>query len=88
MTLAWACTVHKVEGLTLEKVILSTELVKQRSFNYGQIYVALSRVKSLNGLCILGQVESKHIKTNPKVLPEYQTLQSHCLVSGENVAYE
>ena len=85
VTLAWACTVHKVQGLTLDQVVLSTELVKQRSFNYGQIYVALSRATSLNGLYILGQVESKHTKTNPKVLSEYERLQTDCLVSGDIV---
>ncbi|XP_028405231.1 ATP-dependent DNA helicase PIF1-like [Dendronephthya gigantea] len=88
VTLAWACTVHKVQGLTLEKVVLSTELVKQRSFNYGQIYVALSRATSLNGLFILGQVESKHIKTNPKVLSEYERLQTDCPISVENTVYD
>ena len=87
VTLAWACTVHKVQGLTLDEVVLSTELVKQRSFNYGQIYVALSRATSLNGLYILGKVESKHIKTNPKVLSEYQRL-NDSLVSGENVLHD
>ena len=36
ITLAWACTVHKVQGLTLEKVVLSSDLIKQRAFNYGK----------------------------------------------------
>lgn len=41
VTLAWACTVHKVQGLTLQNIVVSSELRKQKSFNYGQIYVAL-----------------------------------------------
>ena len=85
LTLAWACTVHKVQGLTLNKVVLNTELIKQRSFNYGQIYVALSRATAFNSLYILGQVESKYIETNPKVLSEYQRLSDNCLVTNENV---
>ena len=60
ITLAWACTVHKVQGLTLQNVVISFNLNKQRSFNYGQVYVALSRATSLQGLHILGQVNSKH----------------------------
>ena len=36
VTLAWACTVHKVQGLTLNKVVISIDLVKQRQFNYGK----------------------------------------------------
>ena len=51
-------------------------LTKQRSFNYGQIYVALSRVTSLNGLHILGEIQSKHIKANPKVNSEYERLRT------------
>ena len=45
--LAWACTIHKVQGLTMGKVALSTELRRQKMFGYGQIYVALSRVSRL-----------------------------------------
>lgn len=73
IALSWACTVHKVQGRTLENVVVSLELSKQRSFNYGQIYVALSHATSLQGLHILGEIQSKHIKANPKVHEEYET---------------
>ena len=43
IALAWACTVHKVQGLTLQNVVISFNLKKQRSFNYGLVYVALSQ---------------------------------------------
>ena len=79
MHLSWASTVHKVQGLTLENVVVSLELKKQRSFNYGQIYVALSRATSLQGLHILGEIQSKHIKANPKVHEEYERLRNSCL---------
>ena len=39
LMLAWACTVHKVQGLSLRKIVVSYELLKQRNFNHGQIYV-------------------------------------------------
>ena len=72
IALSWACTVHKVQGLTLENVVFSLNLIKQRNFNYGQIYVALSRATSLQGLHIHGEIQSKHIKANPKVNEEYE----------------
>ena len=81
VSLAWACTVHKVQGLTLEKVVLSTHLVKQRQFNHGQIYVALSRVVSFNGLYILGKIENKHVRTSSKALEEYERLRRECLIN-------
>ena len=46
--LSWACTVHKVQGLSLTSVVVSFDLEKQRSFNKGQMYVALSRVTSID----------------------------------------
>ena len=40
LMLAWACTIHKVQGLTLQKVGISLELLEQRNFSAGQLYVA------------------------------------------------
>ena len=76
ITLAWACTVYKVQGLTLDKIVISFELVKQRFFNYGQVYVAISRSITLKGIYILGQIEHRHLWTNPKVHEEYRRLRS------------
>ena len=42
--LSWACAVHKVQGLSLSAAIVSIDLEKQKSFNEGQMYVALSKV--------------------------------------------
>ena len=59
LMLAWGCTVHKFQGLTLEEVVISFDLVKQKNFNYGQMYVPLSRVTSLNGLIIKCEMKKK-----------------------------
>jgi len=48
LKLAWAITIHKSQGLTFEKAIIDA----QQSFAHGQVYVALSRCKSLEGLVL------------------------------------
>ena len=57
LMLAWACTVHKVQGKQFSEIVVSFHLNKQKSFNYGQMYVALSRVTSLNGLFLIDEDE-------------------------------
>ena len=50
LTLAWASTVPKVQDLSLEQGVVDFDLHKQKSFGPGQIYAALSRVKSYGNL--------------------------------------
>jgi len=86
ITLAYAVTIHKVQGLSLQQVVISFQLFKQRSFNYGQIYVALSRSTSLNGINILGEIQSKHIKADPRVDKEYERLRNMSTLNTEIIA--
>ena len=72
LILSWAITIHKAQGITLDSAIIDAG---DKIFEYGQTYVALSRVKSLEGL-FLGSFNYKKIKTNPKVTEYYKSLQS------------
>jgi len=57
---AWALTVHRSQGMTLQKVLVEVA----GTFEKGQVYVALSRVPKMSGLHILGHFSEKMIKTN------------------------
>ena len=85
LMLAWACTVHKVQGLSLSKVIVSFQLLKQRKLHYGQIYVALSRVTSLEGLHILGSFNLKSIRASPQAFEEYDRLRLERILLPPNI---
>ena len=64
---SWAITIHKAQGLTLENAIID---IGSNIFAYGQTYVALSRLKSLDGLYLTSFDYSK-IKCNPLVKAFY-----------------
>lgn len=71
LILAWALTIHKAQGSTLD---LAEVDVGSGIFECGQTYVALSRVKSLDGL-YLCSFDAKRIKINKKVQDFYEILQ-------------
>jgi ATP-dependent DNA helicase PIF1 len=67
LRLAYASTVHKAQGLTLEKVQID---IRSYNFSYPHmIYVALSRAKTPDGLRIIGKKEDfiRKIKVDPRV---------------------
>ena len=88
LMLAWACTVHKVQGLTLSNVVVSFELNRQKRFNYGQIYVVLSRSKALSNLFINGTVKASMMNADADVNEEYARLRTHCRFQCDNAIEE
>ena len=76
LMLAWACTVHKVQGKQFKEAVISFELFKQRRFNNGQIYVGLSRVTSLDGLYLTGEFSCKAINADARATEEYTLLRN------------
>ena len=85
LILAWGCTVYKVQGLNLDKIVVSLDLLRQRNFSYGQIYVALSRVTSFNGIYIVEIFSRKVIRTHPCPLQEYEIMRLGNYLSIEHV---
>jgi uncharacterized protein YpbB len=63
LRLAWAITIHKSQGLTFERAIIDANL----SFAPGQVYVALSRCKSLDGMVLSSFIEPRAIIADERV---------------------
>jgi ATP-dependent DNA helicase PIF1 len=70
LILAWAVTIHKSQGATLDLMEID---IGSNVFEYGQTYVGLSRARSLEGLYIKSFAPEK-IKVNPKVQAFYERM--------------
>ena len=76
LRLAWAMTVHKSQGMTLDKAYIDLGT----AFAYGQGYVALSRVKSLEGL-FLGGLNARALEVDPSVLQQDEIFRAESLAA-------
>ena len=63
LRLAWAITIHKSQGLTFQKVAIDAA----NSFTSGQVYVALSRCTSLDGIVLLSPINSNSIMVDSRI---------------------
>ncbi|MES2617327.1 MAG: helix-turn-helix domain-containing protein [Bacteroidota bacterium] len=63
LKLAWAITIHKSQGLTFEKAIIDANA----AFAHGQVYVALSRCKTFEGMVLSSPIGLQSIRTDRKV---------------------
>jgi len=64
LRLAWAVTIHKSQGLTFDKVIIDAA----RAFAAGQVYVALSRCRTLEGIVLSSPLDYVELDNDPSVL--------------------
>ncbi len=60
LKLAWAITIHKSQGLTFERAVIDAN----SAFAHGQVYVALSRCKTFEGIVLRSKIANSSIKTD------------------------
>jgi len=70
LQLAYAITIHKSQGMTFDKINID---IGQGAFTHGQVYVALSRCRTLNGIKLNSRIDETDIIVDPKVLYWYKS---------------
>jgi ATP-dependent DNA helicase PIF1 len=83
LRLSWAVTIHKCQGMTFEKAIID---IGRGTFSHGQLYVALSRCTTINGLVLKRPVQKRHVLLDRRVvsfITRYQYKQAEKQLSME-----
>jgi ATP-dependent DNA helicase PIF1 len=79
LRLAWAITVHKSQGMSLDSAVMDLS----QTFEFGQGYVALSRVRTLGGLFLLG-INARALEVHPEALSRDHEFREQSL-AAENI---
>ncbi len=82
LKLAWAITIHKSQGLTFDKAIIDATA----SFAHGQVYVALSRCKTFDGIVLSSPITLQSIKTDHTISEFSDDVEQH--PPDENILYQ
>ncbi|MBI9064176.1 MAG: AAA family ATPase [Marinilabiliaceae bacterium] len=80
LKLAWAITVHKSQGLTFDKVLLD---FSGGAFAGGQLYVALSRCRTMEGIILKTKVTNRDVIVSKEVVSFSQNANNKVLIEGE-----
>ena len=80
LSLCWATTVHKAQGVTLQSACISFD----KMWAHGQAYVALSRTKTANGLYLMN-FKRKALKTDPHVIAIMKQCEKRAIVVAQQV---
>jgi ATP-dependent DNA helicase PIF1 len=70
--LAWAITIHKSQGLTFNNVIID---MGNGAFVNGQLYTALSRCRTLNGITLRRKIKHSDVITDKRLVEFYSNAQ-------------
>jgi ATP-dependent exoDNAse (exonuclease V) alpha subunit len=84
LRLSWAVTIHKCQGMTFDKAIVD---IGRGTFSHGQLYVALSRCTTIDGLVLKKPVQKHHVLLDRRVvgfITRYQYQQAEKQLSMED----
>ncbi len=81
LRLAWAMTVHKSQGMSMDAAVMDLS----GAFEYGQGYVALSRVRRLKGLHLLG-INERALEVQPEILEKDAEFREQSDIAGDSFA--
>lgn len=73
LKLAWAVTIHKSQGMTFDEAIIDAG----KSFSPGQVYVALSRIRTLDGIYLKSRITPQSVLIDPKIIEYFKEINSN-----------